>query len=119
MSSRFETGSRVAKSGVRAARKSLSQAFEHGHARVRDVVDASGRRADGSLDLVEKTVNSLVDTIAQRGRGYAKAGRNRLSQAQAQLLPRRRSPPIGTALVAVGAGVLLSLLFRTRTGPKV
>jgi hypothetical protein len=118
MALRFETGARVAKSGVRAARTSLSQAVEHGHARVRDVVDASERRADDSLDVVEKAAIGVVDAIAQRGRRYAKTGKNRLYAAESRLLPRHSRSPIGTAVVAVGAGVLLSLLLRTNRVAK-
>jgi hypothetical protein len=114
----IETGAKMAKSGVRAARKSVSHALEHGHARVRDVVNASGRRADDSLDVVEKAAIALVDALAQRGRDHAVGAKDRLYKAEGRLFPRRRTAPIGTALVAVGAGVLLSMLFSPKKVAK-
>lgn len=116
MSLGLEKGAQAAKAGVHAARKSVSEALDHGQARARQVVDASGRRADESLDLVEKALVGVLDTIAHRGQRYAKRAKNRLYTAEARLFPRRRTPPVGTALVGVGAGVLLSLLLRPRDG---
>ena len=110
---------KAAKAGVRAARKSVSAALDHGQARARDVVDASGRRADDSLDLLERALIGVLDSIAQRSRGYAKTARNRLYTAEARLFPRPRTPPVGTALVGLGAGVLISLLLRPRDGGTV
>ena len=45
----MDLGAKAAKRGVHAARKSLSRVLGDGHARARDIVDASGRRADDSL----------------------------------------------------------------------
>jgi hypothetical protein len=80
--------------------------------RFRNALDASGRRADDSLSAAEKLAIGVVDAIAQRGARYAKAGKARLYEADARLLPRRGMPPYATALLALGAGVLLSVLLR-------
>jgi hypothetical protein len=92
-------------------RKALSAALHGGQARVKDMVDSSGRRADDSLEGVEYAIVRFLDAIAQRGTGYARDARDRVSAAEARLFPRRRRPPVATALVGVGLGVLLSLLF--------
>jgi hypothetical protein len=106
----------AAKSGVHAARKSVSRALGGGQARVKEMVDASGRRADDSLDMVERAVIGVLDTLAARGRKYAKDGRR--YAAQAGLLPRRRTSPLGAIIAGVGAGVLLSLLLAPRAGDR-
>ena len=111
MSSRIDTTASAAKSGVRAARSSVSQALEQGQARVKDAADASGRHVDQALNAAEKILVGVVDEIAQRGRVYTKTGRDRLYEAEARVFPRSSKPPIAMILAAVGAGVVLSLLF--------
>jgi hypothetical protein len=111
--SRIEKTARTAKAGAHALRKALSTALHGGQARVKDMVDSSGRRADDSLEGVEQAIVRFLDAIAQRGSGYARDAGGRLSAAEARLFPRRRRPPVATALVGVGLGVLLSLLFMT------
>jgi ElaB/YqjD/DUF883 family membrane-anchored ribosome-binding protein len=115
MSSRIDATASAAKSGVRALRRSVSQALEQGQARVKDATDVSGRRVDEALSAAEKVLYGVVDEIAQRGRVYTKAGKDRLYEAEAQVFPRPHKPPIAMIMAAVGAGVLLSLLF---TKPK-
>jgi hypothetical protein len=106
---------KVAKAGVHAARKSISRAFDGGQSRVRKVVDASGRRADRSLDKIEGIAMDVLDAIAKRGRGYAAKAKDRLYAVEGRILPRRRSSPIGPILAGVGAGVLVSLLLVPRS----
>lgn len=112
MSSMIDTSTNAAKSGVRAARKSVAQALEHGHAQLENATQASKRRADRVLDTSEKALIDIVDELAQRGRGYVKAGRDRWYDAGYRLFPRRSGRPFATVALAVGTGVLLSLLFR-------
>ncbi|HEY5289456.1 MAG TPA: hypothetical protein VIJ59_05440 [Caulobacteraceae bacterium] len=107
----FETTAKTAKSGVRAARKALSRVLQGGQARARDVVDSSGRKANDSLDAVEQAVLRALDNITQRGERYTNRAKGRLYAAEGRLFPRRQPPPIGTALVGVGVGLLLTLLF--------
>lgn len=113
-----DISAKAAKRGVHAARKSLSRVLGDGHARARDIVDASGRRADDSLDVVERAVIGVLDALARRGRGYVKDARGRFHEVQARLLPRRRSSPLGSVAVALGAGVLLSLLLMPKPAAK-
>lgn len=114
----MDLGAKTAKRGVHAARKSLSRVLGDGHARARDMVDASGRRADESLDVVERAVIGVLDALARRGRGYVKDARGRLHSVEARLLPRRRSSPLGTMIAGLGAGVLLSLLLTPKPAAK-
>jgi hypothetical protein len=116
---RVDTAAKAARAGVHAVHRSVSGATEQGQARLRDAVDATGRRADDALSAAEKIAIGVVDAIAQRGRTYAAAGKDRLYAVDAKLLPRRSRPPFATALVAVGAGILLSLLFRARPSRSV
>jgi hypothetical protein len=109
---RFEHAVRAAESGVRAARKSVSHALDNGQATARRLLDDSERHADASLSTAERALIGVMGAIAERGRGYAKTGKHRLYEAEARVFPRRPTPRIGTAVVALGAGVLLSLLFR-------
>jgi hypothetical protein len=111
MSSRIDAGARAAKSGVRSLREFLSHALHQGQALAKDAVDASGRRADVSLDAVEKAVVGLLGAISRQGQSYADEGKNRVYAAESRLFPRRRTRPIGTTLLAVGAGIALSLLL--------
>jgi hypothetical protein len=115
MSSRIDAGADAARSGLRSLREALSQGLERGQDRAKDVVDASGRRAHESLDAVEKAVMGILDAVARQGRGYAKEGKTRLYATEAQIFPRRRGRHVGTALLALGAGVALSLLLRAPT----
>ena len=115
MSSRIDAGAHAAKSGVRTLREAIAQGLERGQDRAKDAVDASGRRAHESLDVVEKAVIGVLDAIARQGRGYAKQGKTKLYAAEGRVFPRRRMRPVGTALVALGAGVALSLLLGTPT----
>ncbi len=115
MSQGLSMGAKAARSGIRAARKTLSRALDQGHARAKDIVDASGRRADESLDVVERAVIAVLDTLARQGRGYIKDARGRLHAVEARLLPHRRNSPVGTIIAGVAAGVLLSLLLAPRT----
>ena len=105
---------RTAKSKVRAIRRALSQGLQGGQARVRDAVDMTGRRADDSLDTIEKAAIRALDMIAQRSSGYARGARGRLYEVEGRLFPRRRSPPIGTAIVGLGVGLLLTQLLTER-----
>ncbi len=118
MSLGLEISAKAAKAGVRAARKSMSRVLDHGQVRAKEVVDASGRRADDSLDLVERAVIGVLDAMAQRGQGYAKTAREKIYAAEARIFPRPRRAAIGTALVGVGAGVLVSLLLRPSAAAK-
>jgi hypothetical protein len=102
----MDLGAKAAKRGVHAARKSLSRVLGDGHARARDIVDASGRRADDSLDVVERAVIGVLDA------------RGQLHEVQARLLPRRRASPLGTVIAGLGAGVLLSLLLMPKPAAK-
>jgi hypothetical protein len=112
MSLRIDSGVKVAKSGVRAVRKSAGQALQEGRSRLRDVLAASEVRATNSLNAAEKVLVGVVDALAQGGRSYENDGRDRLHGAEARLISPRRRPRIATAVLAVGAGVLLSLLLR-------
>jgi len=116
MSFKIDASAKAAKSGVRAARKSAAEALRGGHARVRHAVDASERRVSGSLGAAENILIGVVDAIAQRGRAYARDGKDRVYEAEARVFPRRRRSQIGPALLALGAGVLVSQLFLS--GPK-
>ena len=109
---------RTAKSKVRAIRRALSQVLQGGQARARDAVDFTGRRADDSLDTIEKAAIRALDMIAQRSSGYARGARGRLYEVEGRLFPRRRSPPIGTAIVGLGVGLLLTQLFTANQPSK-
>ncbi len=110
---------KTAKSGVHAVRRALSQGLQGGQARVRDAVDITGRRADGSLDAIERAAIRALDRIAQTGAGYACGAKGRLYKAEGRLFPRRRrTAPIGTALAGIGVGLLLTLLFTTNPPHK-
>lgn len=114
MSLRSKMTAKVAKAGVHAARKTISRAIDDGQSRARKVVDASGRRADRSLDKIEGIAMEVLDAIAKRGRGYAAEAKDRLYAVEGRILPRRRTSPIGPILAGVGAGVLVSLLLAPR-----
>jgi hypothetical protein len=109
--SAIENSARTAKSGVRALRGAISRGLQGGQARVKDAVDSTGRRADDSLDVVERAAIRALDRIARSGAGYARNAKGRLYGVEGRLLPRRRVPPVGTALVGVGVGLLLTRLF--------
>lgn len=109
--SAIEKSARTAKSRVRAFRGALSRRLQGGQARVKDAVDSTGRRADDSLDLIERAAIRALDRIARGGAGYARNARGRLYQVEGRLFPRRRTPPVGAALVGVGVGLLLTMLF--------
>jgi hypothetical protein len=115
--SSIENSARNAKSGIRALRGALSRGLQGGQARVKDAVDSTGRRADDSLDVVERAAIKALDRIARSGAGYARNAKGRLYEVEGRLFPRRRTPPVGTALVGVGVGLLLTLLF-TAQSPK-
>lgn len=118
MSLGLEMSAKAAKSGVRAVRKSAAKVLAKGRARASQVVDDTGRRAEVSLDGVERAVLGLLDAVSERGRGYAKDTTKRIYAAEAKLFPRPRHPHIATALVGVGAGVLLSLLLSPSSQAK-
>jgi len=115
--SAIEQSAKTAKSGIRALRRALSRGLQGGQARVKDAVDSTGRRADDSLDAVERAAIRALDRIARSGAGYARNAKGRLYEVEGRLFPRRRTPPVGTALVGVGVGLLLTLLF-TAQSPK-
>jgi hypothetical protein len=108
----IDVGSKAAKSGVRAARKSAYRAVHIGHNKARDVVDASERRAADSLTAAEKLAIGVVDVLAKRGRAYARDSRDRVYEAEARVFPRKRTSAAPAVLLALGAGFLLSQLFR-------
>lgn len=116
--SAIEKSARTAKSKVRALRGALSRGLQGGQARVKDAVDSTGRRADDSLDLIERAAISALDRIARGGVGYARTARGRLYEVEGRLFPRRRTPPVGTALVGVGVGLLLTMLFTQAPKPS-
>ena len=123
MSSKIDTGTRAAKSAVRSLRRSASDALDRGEMLAKDAVDASGRRAQVTLQAVEKAIVGLLGAISRQGQSYANEGKSLAYTAESRLFPRRRRPPIGTALLAVGAGVALSLLLsptnrKVTRGPK-
>lgn len=106
-----------AKSGIRAFRGALSRKLQGGQARVKDAVDSTGRRADDSLLVIERAAIKALDSIARGGAGYARDAKGRLYAVEGRLFRRRRAPPVGTALVGVGVGLLLTRLF-TAPSPK-
>ena len=107
----IEKRARAAKSGVRALRGALSRGLQGGQARVKDAVDSTGRRADDSLNVVERAAIRALDRIARSGAGYVRNAKGRLYEVEGRLFPRRRTPPVGTALVGVGVGLLLTRLL--------
>jgi hypothetical protein len=110
---------RTAKSSVHAVRRALSQRLQSGQSRVKGAVDTTGRRADDSLDAIERAAIRALDRIAQTGVGYARGAKGRLYRAEGRLFPRRRRmAPVGTALAGVGVGLLLTLLFTTNPPHK-
>jgi hypothetical protein len=113
----IEKSARTAKSGIRAFRGALSRGLQGGQARVKDAVDSTGRRADDSLDVIERAAITALDRIARNGAGYARNAKGRLYEVEGRLFPRRRTPPVGTALVGLGVGLLLTRLF-TNEAPK-
>jgi hypothetical protein len=115
--SAIENSARTAKSGIRAFRGALSRGLQGGQARVKDAVDSTGRRADDSLDVIERAAITALDRIARSGAGYARNAKGRLYEVEGRLFPRRRTPPVGTALVGLGVGLLLTRLFTTEA-PK-
>jgi len=107
----WDMSARAAKSGVRAARKAASRLLGVGGDRVKNMVDASGRGADHSLDAIEAAVIRALSAIAQRGHAYERNARDGVYAAGSRVFPVRRSPRIGITLLGVGVGVMLSLLF--------
>ena len=97
------------------------RSFRQTHSRVKHVVDSSEKGTSASLGAAEKLAAGVIDALAQRGRAYAKSGEDRAHAGERRLFPRRRPSPIPTALLAVGAGYLLSMLLRSqpsRSGGK-
>jgi len=115
--SAIQNSARTAKSGIRAFRGALSRGLQGGQSRVKDAVDSTGRRADDSLDMIERAAITALDRIARSGAGYARNAKGRLYEVEGRLFPRRRTPPVGAALVGVGVGLLLTRLF-TAEAPK-
>jgi hypothetical protein len=111
MSLEIETGAAAAKAGTHAVRRSISQLVKRGRDRAKHVVDGTGQQAETSLDAIERAALGVVDAIAARGQQYAKAGKTRIRAVETRLVPRRGAPPFGMALVAVGVGVLISVLL--------
>jgi len=116
--SAIQKSARTAKSGIRALRGALSRGLQGGQARVKDAVDSTGRRADGSLDVVERAAIRALDRIARSGAGYARTAKGRLYEVEGRLFPRRPTPPVGTALVGVGVGLLLTMLFTSQESKR-
>ena len=114
----LENAAKTVKSGVQIARKALSRVLRGGQDRARNLVDSSGRRANGSLDAVEQAVIRALDNLTQGGARYTRQAKRRLYATEGRLFPRRRPPPIGTALVGVGVGLLLTLLFTDSSPAK-
>jgi len=116
MSSRIDAGAKVAKSGVRAVRQSVTQALGQSQSSIKDVMHASGWNPEELLDRIEKALIVAVDTIVRRSTQSRNVrpvkGPSRYA-AEIRVAPGRPVLPIKTALAVVGAGVLLSLLLRT------
>ncbi len=111
---------KAAKAGIRAARRSVSRALDQGEHRIGAVVGESGRTLEDGLDAIEKLLVSLVDQASAKREAYAQAGQAGLRQAQRYAVRRiggasgGRSSQLPLAMVGLGAGVLLALLFAER-----
>jgi hypothetical protein len=106
-------GAKAAKSTVHAARQAIDAGLDAGHSRAADVLDSARSRADGMLQAAEGVAIAALEGLAHRGQRNVSRVRNRAFEIERSFAPRR-GPPVMTALVGLGAGVLLSALLMPR-----
>src|SRR6185295_9199772 len=114
----IDTSAKAVRKAVQAARRAASSGLNDGHSRAADVLDTVHDRADTMLGVVESAALGAIGAAAGRARDGTRKVHRRASALEASFAPARRSSlasaPITTALVGLGAGILLTTLLAPR-----